>query len=371
MLSNGGRIEGTLNDAASDDKQYVIDTSAGRMTLDRSQVERIDAATAGEKQYAALAKDSPDTVEAHWKLYEWCRSHKLRDEAQQHLTRILELDPNHAEARSLLGFRKQGDQWVTRDDVMAARGMVKYDGQYMTRQQVELLEKQKQTKDTQVDWRKDLNMWRGWLTGRRADRAEEARQKIAAIHDPQAAEAIVAVLNRESDPAVQQMWLEVLSRLDSPAAVNALVSYSLYNDNEEIRRQCLDYLLASHRRGLAAPYLTALRTSDNVLVNRAATALGLIRDPAAIGPLIDVLVTTHKEKVSDGGSMSVSMSGGNSGMSMGGGPKYVTRQVRNADVRTALLQLTQIAGFEYDQDAWRDWLRAQAKARHVDLRRDL
>jgi hypothetical protein len=129
-------------------------------------------------------------------------------------------------------------------------------------------------------------------------------------------------------------------------------------------------LIASKRRGLIAPYLQALNTSNNVLTNRAATALGQIGDPAAIGPLIDVLVTVHKEKVSDEGKMSVSMSGGGSGMSMGGGPKYVNREVRNADVRTALLRLTRIAGFEYDEEAWRAWFAAQAKAHRIDMRRD-
>jgi hypothetical protein len=371
VLNNGGRIEGRLVESAGDDKDYIIETASGRMTIARAQVSRIDAASADEKEYAALAKDSPDTVEAHWKLYEWCRSRKLREQAQKHLTRILELDPNHAEARTILGFRKQGEGWVTRDDVMSARGMVKYEGQYYTRQHVELMEQQKAAKDTQVDWRKDLAMWRGWLTGRRADRAAEAREKITNIRDPQAADAIAAALDREKDPAIQQLWLEVLAKLDSSAAIQALVDHSLNDPNEEIRRQCVDYLIATKKRGLLSPYLKALKASDNVLINRAATALGQIGDPAAIGPLIDVLVTVHKEKVSDGGQMSMSMSNGGSGLSMGGGPKIVSREVRNADVRTALLQLTRIPGFEYDQDGWRNWYASQAKAQRVEMRRDL
>jgi hypothetical protein len=118
--------------------------------------------------------------------------------------------------------------------------------------------------------------------------------------------------------------------------------------------------------------LQALKSGNNELINRAAVALAKIGDPVAIGPLIDVLVTVHKEKVSDNsGKMAINMSGGNSGLGIGGPPKFVNREVKNADVRVALIQLTRIAGFEYDQQAWRDWLADQAKSRRIDMRRDL
>ena len=72
-------------------------------------------------------------------MAEWCRQHKLQDEYQRHLERILELDPNHADARTALGFRQKDGKWMNRDDVMAARGLVMYEGRYVTPQQVELM----------------------------------------------------------------------------------------------------------------------------------------------------------------------------------------------------------------------------------------
>jgi hypothetical protein len=372
-LVNGGRVEGQLIEGGRNSKvDYVIETATGRMTIARSQVARVDATSDAKKEYATLAKSSPDTADAHWKLYEWCDAHKLREEGQKHLSRTLELDPDHAEARAELGFRKLKDgQWATRDDVMTARGMVKYDGQYYTRQHVELLERQKATKTTQVDWRRDLERMRNWLTGRYEDRARQARQEIQAIRDPLAAEPLVIMLRKENEPALQKLWLEVLSRLDSPSAASAMIDHSLNDSNEEIRRQCLEYLIASNRPGLIGPYLQALKSADNVIVNRAATALGLIGDPAAIGPLIDVLVTVQKVKVGDSaGQMSVSMAPGNSGFGMSGAPKIVKQDVRNPDVLSALVTLTRITGFEYDQSAWRYWLAEQTKKQRIDLRRD-
>ena len=57
------------------------------------------------------------------------------------------------------------------------------------------------------------------------------------------------------------------------------------------------------------PYVQALRSKDNVIVNRAAEALGTIGDPEAISPLIDALVTTHKYLIQPAG---------------GGGPGEIT-----------------------------------------------
>jgi hypothetical protein len=370
-LANGGRIEGRLIDDGAGKGDYLIETATGRVSLARSQVARVDATSTAENEYDARARTAPDTVDAHWQLYEWCRSKKLREQSQKHLTRILELDPDHAEARSLLGFRKQGNQWVTREEIMAARGMVKHEGQYYTRQHVELLERQKASKESHVDWRRDLERMRNWLTGRYEDRAQQARKEIQAVRDPRAADAVVALLRKENEPALKRLWLEVASRLDAPSAIQALVDLSLNDPNEEIRHQSLEYLIASGRPGIAAPYLEALRSSDNVMINRAATALGQIGDPAAIPSLMDVLVTVHKVKVSDNsGQMAVSMSRGNTSFGMGGGPKIVNREVRNPDVLTALVNLARITGFEYDQEAWRNWLAEQAKQHPIDMRRD-
>jgi hypothetical protein len=151
-LTNGGRVEGRLVQAAGDDTSYVVEiVGGGRVTVPRAQVTRVDSTSAAEAEYAELARTAANTVESHWKLAEWCRERKLRELAQRHLTRILELDPNHEEARAILGFRKKDGEWMTRDEVMAARGMVMYEGRYVTQQHVELLERRKGAKETHAD----------------------------------------------------------------------------------------------------------------------------------------------------------------------------------------------------------------------------
>ena len=262
---------------------------------------------------------------------------------------------------------------MNRDDVMASRGMVQYEGRYLTPQQIELLKHQKETRVTQADWKKSIEQLRRSITGRRQDLADQSRVELQAIHDPQAADAIVAVLHRETDPTLKRLWIEVASHLDSQLAVNALVDMSLNDPNEDIRHDCLEYLTKELHPGLATPYIHALKDKSNEIVNRAGAALGQIGDRDAIGPLIDALITKHKIKVSDANpdqhSYTFTKDGG--AFSFGGGaPQVVTQSVRNPSVLDALVKLSGGATFEYDQVQWRGWLAAQAKAAAVDIRRD-
>ncbi|MEX2309484.1 MAG: HEAT repeat domain-containing protein [Pirellulales bacterium] len=374
-LANGGRVEGRLLDSADEKRStLVIELAAGgRLTIPRSQIARVESISADDAEYENLARSSPDTIEAHLKMAEWCRERKLRDKAQQHWERVLELDPNHEAARGALGFRQKDGQWMTRDDVMASRGLVLYEGRYVTPQHVELLERQKQNKVSQADWANELERLRRGLTGRRQDRAAQAHVEIQQIRDPLAAEALVAMLRRETDPELKRLWIEVASRLDHRLAIDALVDLSLTDPEPEIRHDCLEYLIKSGRPGLVTPYIRALKDRDNEIVNRAGAALGQIGDSDAISPLIDALVTTHKFKVGDANpdQHAYTFSSDGSAFSFGGGgPQIITQPIRNPAVLSALVTLSGGTSFDYDQEQWRRWLAAQAKLNAVDVRRD-
>jgi hypothetical protein len=374
-LSGGGQLEGKIlpNDESNRLTSTIELASGGRVTVSRSQITKIDPVSDVEAEYNKVARSSPDTVESHWKLAEFCRQQKLVDHRRQHLERILELDPNHKEARAALGFRQKNGQWMNRDDEMASRGMVLYQGQWMAPQQVELLKQQKESRVTQADWNKKVELLRRWLTSRRQDQAAQARVEILAIRDPQAADAVVAALRRENDPALKRMWIEVASQIDNRAVINALVDLSLYDPDEEIRHDCLEYLVKARRPGLITPYIRALKDKDNVIINRAGAALGLIGDRDAIGPLIDALITRHVVKLSDGNpdQQAYTFTPDSGAFSFGGsGPQIQYQSVRNRSVLDALISLAGGTSFDYDQTQWRGWLAAQAKAAAVDVRRD-
>ncbi|MEW6742397.1 MAG: CAP domain-containing protein [Planctomycetota bacterium] len=52
-------------------------------------------------------------------LAEWCRSRHLDDKMREHARRALEIDPDHATARRLLGYRRVAGEWVGDDSTDA------------------------------------------------------------------------------------------------------------------------------------------------------------------------------------------------------------------------------------------------------------
>jgi hypothetical protein len=373
-LVSGGRIEGRLIDTPQGKKtEYVIELDGGgRLTLPRSEVANIESSSDADAEYLEMARSSPDTAAAHWKMAEWCRERKMTDEQRLHLSRVVELEPNHEKARAALGFRQKNGRWVTRDDVMSARGMVLYEGRYVTPQHVELMERQKGEKVTQADWGNNLERLRRWLTGRKPERIVQAQAEIQQIHEPAAADAIAALIRREDEPELRKLWIDVAGQIESTAAIDALVNASLNDPEPELRILSLEHLIKTGRPGIVAPYVRALRNRDNEIVNRAGAALGQIGDPDAMGPLIDALVTTHTIKLGEDNPNQHAYSFSPDGsFSFGGSSaKPVPQEIKNPEVLSSLVTLAGGTSFDYDKDQWRRWLAAQTKLKVVNVRRD-
>jgi hypothetical protein len=147
----------------------------------------------------------------------------------------------------------------------------------------------------------------------------------------------------------------------------------LVDPDEELRYLCLDFVIRSGKPGIVTPYIRALKNRDNAIINRAGAAIGQIGDPAAIGSLIDVLITKHKVLISGGSNsdqQAYTMTEGG-GFNFGSAPpKIENRAVHNPDVLSALVKLAGGTSFDYDQNQWRTWLAAQGKLNAVNVRRD-
>jgi hypothetical protein len=148
---------------------------------------------------------------------------------------------------------------------------------------------------------------------------------------------------------------------------------------EEVRLTCLDRLQTKKRPEVIAYYVGKLRDKDNRIVNLAAIGLRRMRDPSAIGPLIDAVVTVHKFKiVKPGGEGATSASFGSgpggkpggTGLSAGGGPTIINQPIPNQAVLDALVALTG-QNFNFDAQAWKYWYAAQKKPPEpLDARRN-
>jgi hypothetical protein len=381
-LKDGGQIAGELL-ARDESGLYRIRTPEGaELTLERNQLKRHVPQNETVLEYQRRSRTAPDTADAHRELVAWCREHNLLAEADHHLRRVVELDPEDQAARESLDMRRVGDEWVSREEEMKRHGLKFYDGKWRTPQDIAIRERDNQAGEGAADWLGELRKWRNWLDNRRDDRVQEALAQIAALNDPQATPALVKLLDSEDDEAAFDLLLAALGRLDHPLAVQTLVDYSLnYDDGDRrhavnVRDACLDYLVSAGRSVSILPFVQALKSKDNVIVNRAGLALERIGEPAAISPLIDALVTTHKYQVApdNSGQMNASFdpSGqGGGGLSMGGGgPKIVTQDEQNIAVRLALVKLSGGQNFDFDEVAWRHWFVDMLSRQHANSRRD-
>ncbi|MBI2823406.1 MAG: HEAT repeat domain-containing protein [Planctomycetia bacterium] len=376
VLNNGGRVEGTL--ANPDEKprdKYVIKTSTGgEITLRRDQVKEFHPTRPEEQEYEQIRPKYPDTVDGHFELAEWCREHKLLAQRKRHLERVIELEPDHAKARAMLGFSKVAGEWKTQDQVRRDRGYVQdKNGRWYLPQQIEENERQKKQKQAESEWYAKIKRWREWLNDQRSADAEALIQKI---DDPNAVAALKHGLQREAVPEVRKLYVEALARTGAPDAWRVLTKLSLEDPVDEIRMTCLDYLEKQPNTGAVDVYIKGLKHKNNAMVNRAALGLARMKDPRALRPLIDALVTTHTFIIDPGTAGNISSTfnsaGGGTFSFGGGGQKSEDRPVQNATVRDALVSMAGGANFDYDVRAWKNWFAARKKAemKNVDVRRD-
>jgi hypothetical protein len=374
VLVNGGRVEGEwLNRDEPKRQNYVVRlSSGGKLTLDNAQVKQVVEARPDELEYEKIRPQYPDTAEGQWKLAQWCLEHQLLAQRKTHLQRVIELSPDNVEARRALGYSKFDGEWMTQEEKMTKDGYIKYHGAWKTKQEIELIESKHKQDLAEKDWYQKIKRWRGWLGG---GKDELARANITGISDPAAVKALATELHIDTEAPIRLLYIEGLTKIGTPEAADSLALDSIEDPVEEVRLTCLDHLVDMKNPKIIAGYVTYLRSKDNRYVNRAAVALGRMKDPSTIGPLIDALTTMHKFKVTTGdpGSMTTTFNKGPSGSGAGGGmggmgfgaggggPKIMTVPMSNQSVLDALVTLTG-QNFAYDARRWHTWYNAQKKS---------
>lgn len=379
ILESGGQIVGEiLNPEQSPRETYLIKTDSGaQITLDKSQVKKIEYQRPDEVEYDKIRSRYPDTVEGQWALAEWCRENRLSVQRETHLKRILELNPDHEQARRTLGYSQIDGQWMTQEEWMTKQGYRRYKGRWMLPQEIELVERDRKNELAEKEWAKKVNTWRDWLG---TDKAQLARENLLAIDDPQAIKALASALQDDPRDRARLYYVEALAHIGTPEAMDVLAARTLEDPVEEVCLSCLDRLKEKKNPRAVNYFIGKLKSKDNAMVNRAAVALKHMGDPAAIGPLVDALVTVHKFKVvsgsgggGGGGGDQYSATFGNNGVSgfgFGGGPKVISKSLNNRAVLEALVELSGGVNYGFNVQTWKAWYLQQKKRTGVNTRRD-
>ena len=189
FLKGGGEIKGEVVEQSAD--AVVLEVGPGRITLPMKNVARIVSSTTDLGLYhtraAALA---PGDVAGWLSLAAWAQRHELATQAREAYEHVLAVDPMNADAHLALGNVRMGNQWLSGADANRARGLVEFEGMWMTPEERQLRFEERATaaQERQAMREGDARAREAEARAReasaRADAAEaEARQARASMAD--------------------------------------------------------------------------------------------------------------------------------------------------------------------------------------------
>ncbi|GAA4439815.1 HEAT repeat domain-containing protein [Bremerella cremea] len=376
-MASGGTIEGTLlNPDQSPRTTYEVKTDSGTLVLGKTTVRDVVAFSAQLKQYEQFLPRMPDTIEGQFQMARWCDENNLPDKRDFHYNEILKQDPDNEAARKALGYERFQNKWIIREDWMRQQGYVRDGGRWRFPQDIKMKEQESSNEDKQVEWRKQVRIWKSWLK-RGGDRAQEAANGLRTVKDPYAGLALVELLDGEDNASIKQLVVEGLSNIKTAQTTMALVNLAANDPNDTVRDLATIGLENRDNQVAVSFLIKQLKSSDNTQVNRAAIVLGRLKHPASVLPLMDALVTTHKFQVTKGGdpgrtNAAFSNQGGG-GMSFGQPKAQVIEQdLTNAAVLVALKEiLGDQVDFQFNEAGWKTWYANKKIPLTVDMRRDI
>jgi hypothetical protein len=171
-------------------------------------------------EYNILKAKTPMTAAARWKLALWCEEHGLKDLAYVHLGEVISLDPARDAAWRKLGFKKQGNRWVS-------------EAEYA--EDTELKKADKRWGPVLKRVHKDIHGTNG-----------EARRAIAEaefnkITNPT---AVVPAYREFAGGGETDQWLllDLLLRIETPSSSKVIALIAVYGKTKEIRRGAIEEL---------------------------------------------------------------------------------------------------------------------------------
>jgi hypothetical protein len=167
---------------------------------------------------------------AHDALGLWCRKNHLDAEARAHFTSAAVLDPYNEAPWKHLGYVKYNGRWMSREQVAA--------------EQAESAAQARSDKR----WEPLLKKWRAWLA--LPEKRDEARALLDDVADPRAVAAIVRVF-RDGDPAHEELAVQLLATIDTPAATRSIAELAVLGKTQAVRLAAIDALRSRSPRDYA------------------------------------------------------------------------------------------------------------------------
>jgi hypothetical protein len=132
-LTGGAVLEGRVSRTGD---KILVEVESGTLSVEAGSVVRIEQGPSALDTFlerrAALTKGD---VAGRLALADYCHEHEMLSRERELLREVIALQPDHAQARSRLGYVRGAHGWLTRDEHMAAQGLVKHGGVWVSQEQ--------------------------------------------------------------------------------------------------------------------------------------------------------------------------------------------------------------------------------------------
>ena len=383
ILKSGGTLVGKISEGKdpNNKRSYVtvFKQDGSIIKLDQARlVRKVELVNPKTFEYQQLAANA-STVEDHRTLLNWClnqpgKRRHFKSQIESHAHHILALQPDDEQARKVLGFSREDEAWVQKDQFFGEHGYVRQGTSWTPIRAVQIQAQQQEVKEKVAQRKESLRKW--LRAARRGETSSDDLLKmLTEFCDQFALESVEAAAKRDKNSETRALMVEGISGIASNSAMRKLVGFAMDDPDKFVRERALTLLGQDHYDADAASraFGEFFSSKQNAVIQRAAYAIGELGGTSMVGELIDVLITTHTEKnptaLEPGRLNPTFRSDGTSGLNTGGGPQTITRTRRNDQVLNALKILTQ-QDFEFDVEQWQEW-NIEANTHHnISVRAD-
>ncbi len=401
-LRGGGQVEGKVVPDPKDKDKVQVWMLKGRKPLSMKKVQILEvvAKPTALDSYFDKRKKAAGTAQGQYDLGIWCEQNKLVDLAKLHFEGSLAIDKSFEPAHKKLGHVYHGGYWVSRDELNAIQGLVKYKGRWVSAEERSQREADDKVLATKHEWVQRIKMLRQSIVSSSTDRRREAESQLMAIREAEAVAALLYVLGNDEAP-MRILLSQVLSVIPEEAATLGLVKQILAEPIPTLRAIIYEKLKERDHSTVVRALVRALGSEQIMVVNRAAWTLNNLGAEEAVPALIRsllsfeqriVMVPPNNNNASGiGGTPLVPIGVNNGGaafmtppavapgvvafgtvstpayaipgqvFNVGAPintqpePRVVTFTYRNTEVLAALQKLTG-QDFDYNIPAWREWM---------------
>jgi len=249
-----------------------------------------DAAKEYAQRRDALTSRPADTPKAdiakeHYLLGVFARDNGLADEARAEFRAAVAADPAHEASHQALGEVRSGDAWLSYDEAMAVKGLVRRDGNWILKEEAANLDLPAQEKARRTEEQAKV----GKLLRAYGDSPGAARKfatdALAGVDDKYKLEPLAWAL-RSKTPDLRKYAAAELGRIGDRRGLRPLMWRTLHDPDEGVRKASIAAAKSIGDPNLLAPLVSGLWAANEQVRMNAAQAIAETSIPIGVRYLV-------------------------------------------------------------------------------------